>query len=133
MMIKGQMDLQTQLIADLTFTEQPEADITIHAEKFELPAQTFNSMMGPINIPDLRLSSLDLKGKLVNGRLTFEDGRIGHEGDDIHGSIKGGIAMVMRSQGSPQMGPYSFDVDLLIKSGFGEEKLELVSCCCWSI
>lgn len=124
--MKGNLDLETTAQADLTFQDQPDADIFIKADKFELPSQAINTQMGPINIPDLRMSSLEIKGKLASGKLIIEDGKIGAEGDELRGTIKGDLALQILNQGGirTNMGPYSFNVDLMIKSSL-EEKLSL--------
>jgi type II secretion system protein N len=124
--VKGQLNVDASALADLTFGEQPESDILIKAEKFELPSQTVNSAMGPINIPDLKMSSIELKGHLSSGKLIIEEGHIGREGDEMRGEIKGDVGFLIRNQGTPQpqIGSYNLDVDLTIKSNL-EERLNL--------
>jgi len=126
MALKGQLDLQGTMLVDFSLGEQPEGDVLIQVEKFEIPAQTFNSLMGPINIPDLRLNTVELKGHINAGHLNIEEGRVGHDGDEVRGSIKGGIAVVLNPPTGfqPQLGPYSFDLDLTIKTAL-EERLNL--------
>jgi type II secretion system protein N len=124
--MKGNLDLETTAQADLTFQEQPEADILIKAEKFELPSQAINTQMGPINIPDLRMSTLEIKGKLSSGKLVIEEGKIGADGDDLRGIIKGDLALQIQNQNGirPNLGPYSLTVDLTVKANL-EDKLSL--------
>jgi type II secretion system protein N len=125
--MKGNIDIETTAQTDLTFQDQPDADFLIKADHFELPSQTVNTQQaGPINIPDIRMGTLEIKGKLSGGKLILEDGKIGKEGDDIFGSIKGDIGLLLQNQNGirPNMGAYSFTVDLTIKSSL-EEKLSL--------
>lgn len=125
-LLKGNLSLQSKILADLSFSEQPDADIEIHAEKLEIPSQVMNTLMGPLNLPDLRLGQVDLKGKLVAGRLTLDEGKIGRDGDDIRGEIKGGITINVRNQNGiyPEVGAYSFDIDLSMKKAT-EDKLNI--------
>jgi type II secretion system protein N len=126
LLIKGQLSVDATALADLSFSEQPESDIVIKAEKFELPSQTINSAMGPINVPDLKLSSVELKGHLNSGKFIIDEGHIGRESDELRGNIKGEVGFLVRNQGSiqPQIGGYSLDVDLTIKTNL-EERLNL--------
>jgi len=114
LLLKGQLSIQGNILADLSFSEQPDADIEIQAEKFEIPSQAFQTAMGPMNLPDLKLGKIQIKGKLIDGRLNIEEGKIGQEGDDIHGQIKGQIALLIRNQNGilTEPGAYSFDLDL---------------------
>jgi type II secretion system protein N len=124
--MKGNLDLVTKVQADLTFQEQPDADVLIKADKFELPSQAINTQMGPINIPDIKMGSLQIKGKLSSGKLIIDEGKIGSSTDDVHGDIKGDVSLQLMNQGGLQtnIGSYSLSVDLTIKSSL-EEKLTL--------
>ncbi len=124
--MKGQLNVDGSVLTDLALAEQPEADLLIKAEKFEFPSQTVNTMMGPINLPDLKVSALELKGHLSAGKLVIEEGNIGRENDELRGTIKGNLALNILNQGGiqTQMGAYSFDVDLTIKSTL-EDRLSL--------
>jgi len=123
---KGRLDLQGSALADLTFAEQPEAEVLIKADKFELPSQTINSAMGPINVPDLRMNSIEIKGHMNGGKLVIDEGRIGSDNDEIHGSVKGDMGIILRNQGGiqPLLGAYSLDIDLTVKSAL-EDRLSL--------
>jgi len=60
------------------------------------------------------------------GKLVIDDGRLGQDGDEIHGTIKGDLILNLRNQGGfqPQLGAYSLDIDLTIKSAL-EDHLSL--------
>ncbi len=45
--------------------------------------------MGPLTLPDLKLSTVELKGRLAAGRFVIETGTIGKPGDELYGTIKG--------------------------------------------
>lgn len=120
-MIKGQLDIDSQAIADLSFQEAPDMDLTIKIEKFELPAANVQTPMGPLTLPNLKLSSVELKGRLSAGRFQIESGIIGRDADEVKGTIKGGMALTIQNRNGqiiPLWGAYSFDIDLSIRKSF---------------
>lgn len=120
-LLKGQLNLQTTALADLSFQEQPDVELDLSINKFELPPSNVNTPMGPLTLPDLKLTSVELKGRLSAGRFIVETGTIGKPGDDLYGSIKGDIALTINNRGgtfAPQVGAYNFEVDLRTKKSF---------------
>ncbi|KHD87750.1 MAG: hypothetical protein OM95_12075 [Bdellovibrio sp. ArHS] len=120
-LLKGQINLETTALADLTFQEQPDVEMDLTVNQFELPPSTVNTFMGPLTLPDLKLASVELKGRLAAGRFVIETGTIGKPGDEIYGTVKGNIGINIVNRGgsfSPQFGAYSFDIDLKIKPSF---------------
>lgn len=119
--LKGQLDFSTNGNADFAFVEQPEMDMTLTVNKFELPPSNVATEMGPLSLPELKISNLELKGKLSGGRFLIENGKIGAPGDDLQGSVKGSLTMNLRNFGGtpvPEFGAYTFDIDLQASSGF---------------
>lgn len=112
---KGNLDVQSEALLDLTFKEQPDIDITLKIDQFELPTASVESMMGPITIPELKLSNVEFKGRLSAGKLLIEDGRIGRERDELQGTIKGNMDLGIRPDMMMQTGAFTFDVDLNVK------------------
>ena len=77
---------------DLTFAEQPDLDLVVKVNRFEMPPSNVNTQMGPISVPEMKLSNVELKGKLSAGRFVIENAKIGNPGDDLQGTLKGSIA-----------------------------------------
>lgn len=122
-LLKGQVNLETVAQADLTFQEQPDIDLDLTVNKFELPPSNVNTPMGPLTLPDLKLSSVELKGRLAAGRFIIETGTIGKPGDELFGTIKGNIALNIINRGGVfghQIGAYNFEIDLKTKKPFQE-------------
>ncbi|XGC82169.1 type II secretion system protein GspN [Bdellovibrio bacteriovorus] len=122
-LLKGQLDLQTTALADLSFQEQPDVEVDMVINKFELPPSNVNTPMGPLTLPDLKLSSVELKGRLAAGRFVIENGTIGKPGDEVYGTIKGNIGLTIVNRGNgfgQQIGAYNFEVDLKTKRSFQE-------------
>lgn len=120
-MLKGSMDIKTTAVADLNLQEQPEVDVSVQINQFELPPSNVNTAMGPLTLPDLKLSAVELKGRLAAGRFIIETGTIGRVGDELQGTIKGNLGLNVQNQNGtpvPQVGAYNIEVDLKAKRSF---------------
>lgn len=118
---KGKLSMTVAGSAEPTFAEQPDMDINIKIDQLQLPPSTIDSAMGPINLPAIRISQLELQGRLSAGRFNIEKAMLGKTGDDISGSLKGGVNLTLSSQGGGFQivpGSYSLDADLLMTSDF---------------
>jgi type II secretion system protein N len=122
-LLKGQLTMSTTATGDLAFQEQPDMDLTVSIAQFELPSGNVQTAMGPLTLPDLKLSSVVLKGKLSQGRFNIEEGLVGVDGDELRGTIKGGIGFQIQNQGgfNPVIGAYTIDVDMDVKKGFQDK------------
>jgi type II secretion system protein N len=124
MMIKGQLDLETNGKLDLLFQEQPNVQLNMKIQKFEMPAGNFSTEMGDIPMPEIKLSDIELKGKVSDGRLLIESGKFGGPNEDLNGTIKGSIQLSLRNYGTgvvPEFGSYSFDIDFLPSAALREK------------
>ncbi|MEN0058259.1 MAG: type II secretion system protein GspN [Bdellovibrio sp.] len=120
-LLKGQLSVHSVALADLSFQEQPDVELEVTIAQFELPPANVNTPMGPLTLPDLKLSSMELKGRLAAGQFVVETGTIGKPGDEIYGTIKGNIGLTILNRGGTfgqQIGAYTFEVDLKIKKSF---------------
>jgi type II secretion system protein N len=124
--MRGQlsMDLKNGQI-DPKFGEQPEMDISMKIEKFDLPAANVQTAMGPITLPEIKIGQILVTGRLYSGRITITEAKIGKEGDEIFGNIKFnmGLTLNMVRDGQneyfvPTMGNYNAEVDLKVKKSF---------------
>ena len=120
-MIKGKLDLESIALVDLSFAEQPDVDVNLNISQFELPPSNVMTPMGSLTLPDLKLSTVELKGRLAGGKLIIENGLIGKEGDELRGNITGNIEVTLSNAGgviSPLLGGYTFNVNLRAKRNF---------------
>lgn len=117
MLLKGRVNLNASGTADPTFGDQPDFDIDLKVDQFELPAGSVETQMGPLNLPELMLSQVEIKGRLSAGRFNIERAIVGKEGDELVGNIKGGINLQIQNRGriQPVIGAYQFDIDLSVK------------------
>lgn len=120
-MMKGKLDFDTTTLMDLTLAEQPDMEVTLSISQFELPPANVPTPMGPITMPDLKLSSVEIKGRLAAGKLIIESGVIGKESDELRGTITGNIDITLTNVGgnvTPVVGGYDFRIDLRAKRNF---------------
>jgi type II secretion system protein N len=120
-LLKGEIDLQGTVLADLSFQEQPDMDLDLKINKFELPTSNVPTQMGDVTLPDLKLTSVVLKGRLAAGRFIIDNGTIGQPSDEVYGTIKGDMSINIVNRGgafAQQIGAYNFIIDLRLKKSF---------------
>lgn len=123
--IKGELNLTSQALADLTMTEQPELDINLSILKFEL-ASTFIPLQdfGQIALPEIKLGKIELKGRLSNGKFLIENGNLGTNKDEFYGEVKGDLSLTFQNINgliSPVIGAYNISLDLKATPSFKDK------------
>lgn len=137
--IKGELSLSSQIITDLslsdqgllTMTEQPDLDINMAILKFEL-ASTFIPLQdfGQIAIPEIKFGKVELKGKLSNGKFLIENGKLGTSKDELYGDVKGDVSMTFQNingQISPVISAYNISLDIKALQSFKDRAKLLLS------
>lgn len=122
--LNGSAQLESDAQVDLSLQEQPEIELLLKLDRLQLPTSNLQTAMGPLTLPELKLSSVELKGRLSAGRFIIETGQIGKDSDEIRGSIKGNISIDLKSKNgtvTPIFGAYQFDVDLHVKRNFQDK------------
>lgn len=110
---KGRIGLTSEAEIDLTWKEQPLAKITINGKSIQVPPDTVPTMMGPLALPDLTFSKLEIEGELKQGKFIIEKGVLGSEQDDLNGTITGEISVsVQNNGGNPTFVPGAYDLKL---------------------
>ncbi len=124
-LIKGQLNLNSKALADITLVEQPEInELGLIIKNFELQPTTIDLGGFPLSIPGLKLTQLDLKGRLNDGRFFIESGQIGRDRDEVTGTITGFMSMTLMNFGgsvAPQFGNYELSLDLKMKKSFQDK------------
>lgn len=122
--LKGSLNVTATALADLTFAEQPEGEINLSIQKFEMPSGSILlADLGRVNLPEIKLANIELKGKLANGRFVIESGKLGSGKDDLVGDIKGDLSLSfqnMNGQITPFVGGYNLDLNLKANTAFKE-------------
>ncbi len=125
--LTGSLNLDATATADLAFQEQPDVELTLSIDRFEMPISTVQTMMGPIALPEIKLANVQLKGRLSAGRLLIQQGSIGKETDELNGNIKGDVGLQLINQNGaifPMIGSYNLEVTLITRKAF-EDKAAL--------
>ncbi len=116
--LRGRVDIKLKGYADLSFTAPPDINIELQSSELELNSSTVNTVMGPLNLPDVKLNRLNFKGRLSNNQLLVEDTVIGRETDEINGNVNGQLGLEIKPmQGGivPLIGAYNYKIDLKIQ------------------
>jgi hypothetical protein len=114
---KGQANLSVKGVFDPSFVTQPDFDFDLYVKNLELPASQIETLLGPLNLPQMRLGEARLKGRWAGGKAQIESIRLNKSPDNISGSGKGyfNINLQYRSgQIIPETGSYQLELDLLI-------------------
>ncbi len=122
--VQGSVNLDADSQVDLTFQEQPEIEVVMQIEKMMLPTSNIQTALGPLTLPEINVSSVELKGRLSGGRFIIETGKLGKPSDEISGQIKGNIGLQLDSRNGsiiPTFGSYQFDINLTLKRGFQDK------------
>lgn len=118
----GSMNINASVTADMSFKEQPDGEVSIVIDNFEMPGSSINlPNFGSIALPEIKFKQVDVKGKLSNGKLVIENAKLGNPSDDLSGTLKGDIAVTIQNIGDtarPMLGAYNFNVDLVAKPAF---------------
>ncbi len=122
--IKGQLQFSSTAVADLALIEQPEIDLSMTIQKFELPPSSITLQdLGRMNLPEIKLGSVELKGRLMNGKFLIETGKVGTPKDEFYGDVKGDLGVTFQNingQVVPLFGAYNISLDMRATSGFKE-------------
>jgi type II secretion system protein N len=113
--LEGQLSGEFNAQIDPGFTEQPDGEVEITIKQFRLPAATVPTPMGPMPLPETRLTNIKLRGQLKNGQLNIEEGLIGAPGDTLAGKFKGNIGLRLNRMGNqvvPSFSNYEFKIDI---------------------
>lgn len=120
--LSGSTNINANVTADMSFKEQPDGEVAIVIDNFEMPSTSVNTPnFGALTLPEIKFKQVDVKGKLSNGKLIIENAKLGNPSDELSGTLKGDIAITIQNVGGqarPVMGAYNFNVDLVAKPAF---------------
>lgn len=113
--LKGKANLQTSLVVDPTYRDQPDGELELSTGKISLPPSTVPTYYGPLSLPAFHWSQVKLKGRLSAGKLYIEMAEIGDAKDSFNGQVKGSISMSMAPGPggmTPKFGAYELKLKL---------------------
>jgi hypothetical protein len=114
---KGRASLSVNGEFDPSIVTQPDFDFDLQVNNLELPASQIETLLGPLNLPQMRLGEARLKGRWAGGKAQIESLQLSKSPDNIKGSGKGyfNISLQNRSgQIIPEIGSYQLELDLII-------------------
>lgn len=115
--IKGQLNIDSQILADLAMTEAPEInDLNLLVDQFELLPSSLDLNGLSVSIPAIKLAQAELKGRLSEGQFYIESANLGRPSDELSGQLKGKIQMtVINTPQGPSVVPGAYDLSLSLK------------------
>lgn len=120
--LSGSANITANITADMSFKEQPDGEVNIVINNFEMPTTSINSPnFGSIALPEIKFKQVDVKAKLAGGKLVIENAKLGNPSDDLSGTLKGDIAIRIDNisgTARPTMGGYNLNIDLVAKPAF---------------
>jgi type II secretion system protein N len=138
--LKGNISLETIALADLALAEPPEiSELNLVINQFEIASSTIlmpvPGSMDPndqieVTIPGLKLSRLELKGRLSDGKFYIESCQIGKPGDEVVGQLKGTWNIDFINSGgriTPHFGAYDLQLDIKLNKSFQEKASSYLS------
>jgi type II secretion system protein N len=122
--LRGAFNAKIDSTVDPSFADQPESEVQISVASLEMPASTVATPFGPMNLPTLKWSNVNLKGRLIGGKFIVEDGKLGTTQDALNGQVKGSMDVRVARVGNqpyPEFGAYDFKVELNVNKGVEKE------------
>lgn len=122
--LNGSLSFDADSQIDFKLQEQPEVELSMKVDKLILPTFTAQTPIGPWPLPEIKVSNLELKGRLAGGKFIIENGKIGGPKDELSGTIKGNLGLTLMAHGetlSPAMGAYQIDIDLQFRGKLHEQ------------
>jgi len=133
--LTGIAQLASRLNIDSSFQEQPDGDFQATIDNFDLTSASLNLGMDVLNLPDVKMKKIVIKGKISNGKIVIESAKLGLPTDDLFGQITGEIGLKISMIGGkplPEFGDIKMNIDLTAKQAFKEKAslfLSLLSQC----
>lgn len=113
--LKGNLEGEAQATVDPQFQEQPEGEVEINVKSLHLPPSVVQTAFGPLNVPELKVSQVSLKGRLKAGELFIDNLKVGNSKDEINGTVKGRMRLRFAKRGvqiTPVFGRYEIDTNI---------------------
>jgi hypothetical protein len=113
----GITHLSLQGEIDPSFSLQPDFDFDFSIKNLELPPSQIETLLGPLNLPPMKIGEAKGKGRWSAGKIQIESLQFGKLTQDISGTVKGFVNLSLQNLGGqirPEISSYQFDIDLII-------------------
>ncbi len=122
--LNGQATLEASATIDPNFTEQPDAELTLTGKDVQMPTSTVPTPFGPMSLPGLKWSSVNLKGRLKGSKFIIDEGHLGGASDQFSGQVKGQMDVRFARRGNqvePSLGAYDLRVELNVNKSIEKD------------
>lgn len=116
--LRGILSGQVKGYIEPTFAAAPDLSVELQSPELEIQSGNVNTIMGPLMVPDVKISQLRFKGRWSTNNFLIEETLIGKEGDELSGTLKGQVGLELRRAGAGVVmvpGLYTYRVDLKVK------------------
>ena len=123
--LKGKIDGETELTIDPTMIQQPSGKIKIKAGAIELPNSQIPTPIGPLDLPAIKLSELQIYGNLKDRVLNLDSSSFGTSKDELSGKIDGTLGLQFDNFGGhvqPRLTNYELRLDMRVKDRLAREQ-----------
>lgn len=119
--ITGKVNMVGSADIDGSFVEQPKAELDIQINKFDLSSDSIATPLGPLNLPPLSLSKVNIKGEMKDGRVTIEQLTAGQSSDEMQANVRGRLDVRVQQGMIMQAGVYDLEIRITAKESFKQK------------
>ncbi len=121
----GKLGFETDSLSlDLTNFELTNGDVQANIKDAKLGSMNLNTPLGPLPLPAMAFSVIDLQAEAKNGTVKVAKLTLGKSGDELSGSAKGQFDIKNQPYGPP-LGSYDFSIELEVLAAF-ESKMGIL-------
>ncbi len=121
----GSLSFESDLLVSMAMKAQPEGDYLLTMDRLNMPPSTVPTPLGPLSLPALSLSQVQLKGRWVGESFIIEEGQFGKSGEPLFGRIKGQMGLriepVRGASFEPRFGSYNLNVDMTVAKSLKDQ------------
>ena len=114
----GKLDLQTDMVIDGTFQEQPDGKARMQMKNVQLLNPQIPTMMGMFSLPNLSMKKITGDITLKAGRIQLDKVEVGDRSDALYAQVSGAMDLKI-TPGNPmqpvQLGAIDLTVELILQ------------------
>lgn len=121
----GELNLDLSSLVDMSFKEQPEADLQISVAKLTIPNTNIAlPQFGSLPLPRITVSDVKIKARIIDGVLYIEQASLGRPNEALNLNLRGQVEMTILP--SPRgnkisWGPYNFQTIFHVNSKLADD------------
>lgn len=122
--LEGKIGGKLDILWDKTLTKQPEGNVNLFLGDFNLSDSSVSTPFGPMSLPEIDLSSSELKLQFSEGSFFIEQFRFGTSKNPISGEVNGNFQLDFIYKGlqmKARLSEYQFKVKLELMDSLREK------------